>query len=455
VPKRRSLTQRLIISLLLSQALAFLATWALIHVLIALGAAFVFDFETSDFAYIEARDLVAQSLVRGPDGAAAIAPSDGLRALTRETPAFKYAVLDPETGAAASGSSPELVQALGDAGKIKTRYMEFGIDAAPFAGLRGIKEKQRTPFGLLYVVVYGYKFSVASLYYFFKAELIRPATFFLGMFVASAAVAWMSVRRGLRPLSSIADQAARINLETLGQAVVAEHIPREIEPLIDSINGALRRLDASTTRMRRFTANAAHELRTPLAIMRARLENAKEPTFENDLLRDVSHLQSIVEQLLIATRIAENQAALDRPVDLVETIWRIMADYMPLVAAGGRNIELDAGSSAIVVRGNERAIECVVANLLDNALRAEPLGGTVQVRVIDGGVVHIVDHGAGVPSEDREKMFEPFWRKSEQTPGTGLGLAIAKELMERLGGRIAVDDTPGSGATFVLSFQTA
>ncbi|WP_428991275.1 sensor histidine kinase [Methylocapsa aurea] len=272
------------------------------------------------------------------------------------------------------------------------------------------------------------------------------------MVSASAAAAWLSVRRGLKPLKAIADKAARIDLDSLGQEINAENVPKEVTPLIDSINGALRRLDASTTRMRRFTANAAHELRTPLAIMRARVESAREPTFETDLLRDVSHLQSIVEQMLIASRIAENQAALDQEVDLVETVWRIVADYLPLVAIGGRGIELDSGDKVVLVRGNERAIECVIANLLDNALCAEPLGGAVQVRIDENAIVEIADHGAGISAEDKDKVFEPFWRKSEQTPGTGLGLAIARELMDRQGGRIWVEDAHGGGATFKLRF---
>ncbi|WP_036281140.1 HAMP domain-containing sensor histidine kinase [Methylocystis sp. ATCC 49242] len=450
--KIRSLTNKLLVYLLLSQAVAFLVTWVAIQILIAIGAAFVFDFQKDDFAYFEASDLVVQSLVKESDGKLVIAPSPSLQALADEIPTFRYAAIAPEDSRALPGSSPELVDALSDMGKVRSRYMEFSIDGGSRSSLRGIKEKQRTPFGLLYIVVYGYQFRPASLFYFLKDELIRPGTFFLGMFFASVAAAWISIRQGLKPLNVIARQAARIDLDSLGQSIVAAHVSKEVEPLIDSINGALRRLDASTTRMRRFIANAAHELRTPVAIMRARLENTREPTFDNDLLRDVSHLQSLVEQLLIASRIAERQSELEQDLDLGETIWQVVADYMPLVAAGGRKIELESGDSVVRVRGNERAIQCVVANLLDNALRAEPLGGTVRVRVEDDGIVEIADHGEGIAAEDMEKIFEPFWRKSERTPGTGLGLAIARELIGKLGGRIWVEHTPGGGATFKVRF---
>ena len=94
----------------------------------------------------------------------------------------------------------------------------------------------------------------------------------------------------------------------------------------------------------------------------------------------------------------------------------------------------------------------VITNLVDNALRAEPEGGTVILRVGADAIVEVVDHGAGAAERDRQLVFEPFWRKSEATPGAGLGLAIAKELLDALGGRIWVEDTPGGGATFKLSF---
>ena len=106
----------------------------------------------------------------------------------------------------------------------------------------------------------------------------------------------------------------------------------------------------------------------------------------------------------------------------------------------------------MVIRGSEFALQSVIANLVDNALRAEPAGGTVNLRVGADAIVEVIDHGEGVAEMDRELIFEAFWRKSEQTPGAGLGLAIAKELMGALGGRIWVEETPGGGATFKLSF---
>jgi signal transduction histidine kinase len=120
-----------------------------------------------------------------------------------------------------------------------------------------------------------------------------------------------------------------------------------------------------------------------------------------------------------------------------------------------RFIDFESGGAPVIVRGNRRAIESVVANLIDNALRAEPAGGTVIARVLADAGVEVIDHGAGVAECDRELIFEPFWRKSEATPGTGLGLSIARELMEAHHGRILVEATPGGGATFEIWFPVA
>lgn len=126
----------------------------------------------------------------------------------------------------------------------------------------------------------------------------------------------------------------------------------------------------------------------------------------------------------------------------------LVADYTPLMIENKRRIAFEGPESPTVVKGARWALECVVANLLDNALRAEPEGGAVQVRVLPMGALEVIDHGAGVALSDREKIFEPFWRREREGAGVGLGLSISKRLVERMGGSIFVKDTPGGGATF-------
>ena len=164
-------------------------------------------------------------------------------------------------------------------------------------------------------------------------------------------------------------------------------------------------------------------------------------------------MSAIVEQLLASARLDRREGPPGQ-IDLVE-IAQSVVDYRVLLGLRqGRRIELEAAAERIFAAGERRAAESVIGNLVDNALRAEPQGGAVVVRVGPGPTVAVVDHGAGVDPADRELIFEPFWRKSETTPGSGLGLAISKELMTKQGGRISVEETAGGRATFKLWFQT-
>jgi signal transduction histidine kinase len=131
----------------------------------------------------------------------------------------------------------------------------------------------------------------------------------------------------------------------------------------------------------------------------------------------------------------------------------MVSDAALLAIQSRRHVEFDAPPSAVFERGSPTAIEAVVANLIDNAVRAEAEGGTVIVRVAADATIAVTDHGEGVVETDHDRIFEPFWRKAETTRGAGLGLAITKEIVEAHGWRIWVEDTPGGGATFRLAFQ--
>jgi signal transduction histidine kinase len=183
-----------------------------------------------------------------------------------------------------------------------------------------------------------------------------------------------------------------------------------------------------------------------------RLDAPEEPTFKNDLKRDHRRIRNIVEQLLASARLGEQTTKLDETINLVELARTMIADAALLALKARRRIVLESPSAPVFVTGNRPALESVIANVIDNALRAEPEGGAVHVRVAENATLEVIDHGCGVEEADRELVFEAFWRKNETTPGTGLGLAVAKEIVDAHGGHIWVEDTPGGGATFKLEF---
>lgn len=244
-------------------------------------------------------------------------------------------------------------------------------------------------------------------------------------------------------------------MNSIDQRIPLEGIPAETMPLVEAVNAALAQLDAGAARQRRFAANAAHELRTPVAILRTRIDALSDVPYKTNLKRDVRRIQTIVDQLLIAARLNEHGGTMDGIVDLVTTIRTVVADYAPLVVENKKHIEFESPVPSVRVRGNRQALECIAANLIDNALRAEPEGKSVLVRVGPGGTVDVVDHGAGIPKDSRDRIFEPFWRGSETSPGTGLGLAIVKELLDLHKGRVSVVETPGGGATFRVTLTPA
>ena len=221
------------------------------------------------------------------------------------------------------------------------------------------------------------------------------------------------------------------------------------------MNNALETLDIGVMAQRRFAANAAHELRTPIAIMRAHADNPDEQAFRRDMRRDIRRIQTIVEQLLAAASHSVRCQLTASEIDLGATVLALIADYTPLIIENKRRIEFTPPQEAVFVRGDKWAIECVVSNLLDNALRAEPEGGVIGIRVSHDGVVDVIDHGEGIAPTERDSIFEPFWRRDGKSKGAGIGLAISRSLVESMGATLRVEDTSGGGATFRIALNVA
>lgn len=445
-----SLARRTVGYLMLAQIFAFVLAWA---ITLALGLAGVERFTQSwdELAAYRVANLVIDSLKQDEAGDVHIVPSAQLEAELTRIAGFKYAAFDFRTKTPVPGSSPELVARLMNIVEVSPTHSHFVLPGDPDSPTLGFMGPYWTPYGRFHIASYRAKFRWDDIFLSMREDFWNFATYLVAAALLSGATAWLAVRKGLTPLRSAAAEVAHIDMNSLDKRLLSDDVPVEVAPFVEAVNEALKRLDAWAARQRRFTANAAHELRTPLAIMRARLENAKASSLKSELLGDASQLRSIVEEMLAAARLTEGQAPLDQRVDLSDAARRVVSDLLPLAIDRDRFIDFDCGASA-ETRGNQRAIECVLTNLIDNALRAEPSKGSVAVRLDGGGVIAVIDHGEGIAEADREMIFEPFWRKNEANPGSGLGLAIAKEIVDAHGGRIWVEETPGGGATFKVAF---
>jgi two-component system OmpR family sensor kinase len=448
---KRSLLLRVLVYLIGAELLAVGLGWILA---VLLGLAGINEFATSldELAYPRTRDFVISSLARDESGEALLAPNESLLAELRRHPDLQFAVIEPQSWRMLRGSSSALASALASVRLVNPITLSFSLDGRGHARPTGYLQEVATPYGQLVVAIHGFRFHWSDIYYDLVFDFGWLIAYLAPFALLSLGAAALAVSQGLKPLRKVSDEARRIHLNTLNQRLPQSEVPLEVEPLVRAMNDALAQLDADAALLRRFVANAAHELRTPVAILTARLDAPRDEGFVPALQRDAQRIRNIVEQLLATSRLGGPGAAPSQAVDMVEIARRVAADATLLAIQSGRNIAFEAPPTPVMVKANLLALESVVSNLVDNALRAEPAGGTVMVKVETDGSLAIADHGDGVGEGDREAIFEPFWRKRDSAHGSGLGLAISKEVMEALGGRIWVENTPGGGATFKLSF---
>lgn len=259
------------------------------------------------------------------------------------------------------------------------------------------------------------------------------------------------VRNSMQPLLRVSTKAARISPNRLEVRLPVHDVPNEILPLVTSINQALDRIEKGFAHQREFIADTAHELRTPLAVLRARLETRADLLPTDELFRDVDVMSRVIGQLL---DLAESDNILvhasDR-ADLYEVCADVAAHIAPLALAQDKSVALEASGAPVWVRGNAELLRRAVRNLSENALRHTPAGSTVELIVGSDATVTVLDRGDGVPVSQRDTIFQRFGvRDPYRTGGAGLGLSIVKRIAEIHQGSVTVDSRNGGGAQFTL-----
>jgi signal transduction histidine kinase len=260
-------------------------------------------------------------------------------------------------------------------------------------------------------------------------------------------------RRALRPLREASEIAMHISPARTDVRLPLDEIPSEVRPLVFAVNQAFERLDEGFRVQREFTADAAHELRTPLSILRTRVDTLDDRGIAEALKQDIESMSRIMGQLLDIAELDAFVVDPDDKADLSEVCSDVVQLIAPLALAEHKDMVLLGAHKSVWVKGNPEMLSRAVRNLAENAIKHTPKGTVIEFAVEESGVVKVSDRGPGIMEEERELIFRRFWRRDRTKPGSvGLGLSIVQRIIELNHAAIKVENQATGGAQFSLIF---
>jgi len=278
------------------------------------------------------------------------------------------------------------------------------------------------------------------------------AIFGIGSLLLYCLIMRFLLRIILRPLNEASAIAAGITPRNLGTRVLVQGVPNELRPLVENFNAALDRLEHNYRLQQEFLASAAHELKTPLTLIRGQIEAGVDATNRDDLLQDVSRMGRQVQQLLHLAEASEPQNYAFASVDASGLIDEVVHYIERLADQHGVRLRVVVEPGSTLVRADRGALFTLLKNLLENAIQHSRAGGVVQLRA-ESNLISVQDEGPGVSSEDLPKLFTRFWRGAHRRDlGAGLGLSICREIATVHGWDLQARRTE-PGMIFDLSIQ--
>jgi heavy metal sensor kinase len=292
----------------------------------------------------------------------------------------------------------------------------------------------------------------------------------LVLLVAAAVGYWLS-QRALAPVDAIVQTARSVSGANLHSRLAKLNTGDELQRLSDTLNEMLDRIEQAFQRVSQFTADASHELRTPVALVRTEAELAlrksrSEAEYRDSLqhiLLEAERTTALIEELLALARADSGRETLDmRPLDLRETLRGLAANWQQVATIRSLQFQETLAKSESFVLGDETSLRRVVNIILDNAFKYTPPPGTIQLSLTQEekqAVITVCDSGVGIAAQEQSKIFERFYRvdkaRSRDLGGAGLGLSIAQWIVQQHRGSIEVESTPGQGSVFRVKLPLA
>lgn len=397
--------------------------------------------------------LIGEALTAAPDGSLKLSP--GRYSREGERGEFGYAVVD-EAGAVQLASSPLAERILGALGRAESA----GFSAQQAGGRHyktvsfpvSVEDKP-------YWIMLGWNVGVQGVIHDdvlhnFLRNALAVTVPLLGLLLLLDALV---VRHYFRPVLRVSRQVRALDPVPAETRLVAADLPAEIRPLAEAFNVALQRLEQSSRLQKEFTADAAHELRTPLAVLDARVQTLPPSDLRNALVADARLMARIVSQLLEMAKLEEAGEAGGR-ANVLEVGRSVVAALAPEAIRKGQTLSLiePDGVSTLQVVAREQDLWHMLRNLVENAIRHTPAGTTIDVVVAADGSLIVRDNGPGIPEELHEHIFKRFWRRQRRGgSGAGLGMAIAQRVAQANGGSITLQSEDGRGTVFVVRLPLA
>ena len=463
-PRSRSLQWLLVRRLILLQA-------AMLAIFIALCAAALWIANPTLLADNEAAATALRDAVdRGPDGRLVVRDTQALRAFRESFPHVWYIIRDKSGQSVRSGDIPDVYAARPGALLDGVAHASLDLsrdDIRPEAYVENVASKA----GPVQIVTStrssreqtdGLEINISATVdvahnpdgsrnwqralpalALIIATLVLPIVIVMG--IATLVTTPAVIRRSFAGLVDTARQASEIDIGTRATQLQVAQVPQEIAPLVQAFNQTLTRLAQGYDRHNRFLTDAAHELRTPIAILRTRAELLTKEPQSVRILRDIERLSHLAQQLL-DHQMLERPANERQIVDLAELASRVAADFAPLAIEAGYDLAFEPPHCKVEVEANALQIERALANLVRNAIDHGGGAGMITIAADATGCLEVRDEGPGIPPAEHENIFEPFYRLQPQSRGAGLGLNLARQIVGLHDGTIRILDGSWRGA---------